>query len=470
MRNEPVGVEQKDAFEPSRKHSLKILALGFGLSFIHLFWYGSPWTAWLALVCYVPFLVWLRMYSKRPFVAGLTFGYFYALMNSFWLGQFVGRWTQSLLIGALVVFIVGSVWGCFYGFACWLNKKLSGVRFPFTLLVLLSLAEASRMAIPQLEFPFCPVGEPLVVYPFLTIALRSALITSIATLFVSECWASRFLLHLTLPNSPLLRETSKVTAIFGAILIVAILATPISPQSEPKVGVRVALGQLGEDLAYGNPQMEPFVIRRAGEDLIQRAIDEKADVIIFPEAVASFETEPVTYFRLRPEMKVLFGASRGTSPRYQSAYLWDGKGFSYTDKNRLVVFGEYVPFRGIIPYPAGFQLPSGDLAPGTERHVLEVKPGVKVGAMICFESLFASSASDFKKLDADFLAIMSLDDWYMGTNAIPRLEIAARWRAVETRKWITRVGSLGKTMIIDPQGRIKADLPTGKRGLLLYNL
>lgn len=457
-------------FEKSRAQSLKILALGFGLSFIHLFWYGSPWTAWLAFVCYVPFLVWLQTYSKRPFVAGLTFGYFYALMNSYWLGQFVGKWTQSVFIGALVIFIVGSVWGCFYGFAILADRLIEKkLPIPFLLPILLCLAEVSRMAIPQLEFPFCPFGEPLVAYPSLTIILRTALVTSVFTVFISYMGSMLGIIYMSGPKK-MLRETWGVPSVFFGFLAVTMLGSAFVAQSKPEIGVRVALGQLGEDLAYGNPQMEPFVIRRAGEDLIQRAVDEKADLVIFPEAVASFETDPVTYFRLRPEMKVLFGASRGTSPRYQSAYLWDGKGFSYTDKNRLVVFGEYVPFRGIIPYPAGFQLPSGDLAPGKERHILEVKPGVKVGAMICFESLFASSASDFKKLDADFLAIMSLDDWYMGTNAIPRLEIAARWRAVETRKWITRVGSLGKTMIIDPQGRIKADLPTGKRGLLLYNL
>ena len=463
--------KEKPKLDPiERAKSLKLLALGFGLCFIHLFWYGSPWTAWLALVCYAPLLSWLQTYSRHPFVAGVTFGYFYALMNVFWLAQFVGRWTDSVFVGAFVIFVIGGVWGCFYGFACWLRTKIGFLQSAIYFAILLTAIELGRMNIPQLEFPFCPIGEPLVAYGSLAKSLQTVNYTMFMTLLVNS--------FLTIVNFKFIQSLKgdlpkfkKPVAIFGLCLIAALLLASLDGKNPLKpLGVRVALGQLGTDLAYGDNRTEEMRVMEAGNDLIQQAVQQKADLLIFPEGVTAFRTTPYTPFTLRPNLKVLFGAQRGTSPTYQSAFLWDGNGYRYTDKNRLVVFGEYVPFRGIIPYPSGFQLPSGDLAAGNERHVLEVKPGVTVGAMICFESLFSSSAKDFDVLNASFLTIMSLDDWYMGTSAIPRLEIAARWRAVETRKWIVRVGSLGKTMVIDPKGRVMAEIPTGERRLLVYDL
>lgn len=455
----------------NKQKSLRLLAAGFGLCFIHLFWYGSPWTAWLGLICYAPFMAWLREYSKRPFLAGLTFGYFYALMNAYWLGQFVGRWTESVLIGGFVILVVGTVWGCFYGLACWIRTKFRIFDYQMVFALLVFAMEMARMNIPQLEFPFTPIGEPLIAYWPLANVFKSANLCCAMTL-VLNAWASILILVF---NTQRLKEMrSSLPALVGRFAMVGLLAIGIGlilpKQTSKPLGVKVALGQLGTDLAYGSQMTEFMRVQRAGDALINQAEQAGADLLILPEGVTSFANLPSTPFQLKPNLKTLFGAQRGTGPRYQSAYMWSGHGFKYTDKNRLVVFGEYVPFRGIIPYPKGFQLPSGDLAAGTERHLLDVKPGVTVGAMICFESLFASSAQDFEKLNPSFLAVMSLDDWYVGTNAIPRLQIAARWRAVETKKWLLRVGSLGKTMVINPRGEVTQELPVGERALLVVEL
>lgn len=438
-----------------------LLALGFGLSFVHLFWYGSVWTAWLAFVCYAPFLAWLRFHARRPFLGGYVFGLWYALLNCFWLGQFVGKWTQSALVGALAVFIVGSVWGCFYGFAAWVCKrpKLESLMYG-SVVILFLVADVLRQSIPEFNFPFTPIGEPLVAYNYHGFGVVNSVRGCFMVLLVSGAISLK------------LDRTQRFFALMAGLPTVV---TGVIPFKAPSLSgsdapMKIALGQLGFDLAYTEEGLKPFKLREATIDLIARAKAEKADLLIFPEAVASFANAPQTVFELPDDLPILFGAQRGTSPRYQSAYLWDGKTFQHTDKTRLVVFGEYVPLRGIIPYPAGFQLPAGDLAPGDAPTPLRLPNGKTIGAMICFESLFMTAGEALRKAKVDFITIMSLDDWYMGTSAIPRLEIAARWRAVETRKWIFRVGSLGKTMVIDPFGRVRAELPTGERRLLTYEL
>ena len=456
--------------EFSRKGSLKLLAFGFGLTFIHLFWYGSPWTAWLAFCCYAPFMIWLQDYSKRPFLAGWIFGLFYGSMNETWLGQFAAKYTGSTAIGILMVFIIVGVWGCFYGFACWLRTKIQVLQVMPIFGMLVFFMEFGRMNVPQLEYPNCPIGEPLVVYPIVATALMSAYICMFFVLVANGMIASYFSKPLVF-RPPLKTTSLKALPIFGACILVVLAGSFLQHKSSKKsIGIRVALGQLGTDLAYSEEGMKPFMIEEAADDLTQQAISQHADVVIFPEGVAHFEDKPNTPFKLYPNISTIFGAQHGRVPTYQAAYLWNGKTFSHTDKRQLVVMGEQVPFRDVLPYPKDFKLPSGDLKNGTERHLLEAKPGVKIGVLICYESMFWRSSQEFAEMNADFLAIISLDDWYMGTNGIPRLAICARWRAVETHKWVVRVGSLGKTMVIDPCGRVMAEIPTGTRKLLVYDL
>ncbi|MEI8282531.1 MAG: apolipoprotein N-acyltransferase, partial [Armatimonadota bacterium] len=424
-----------------------------------------------AICCYAPFMMWLRDYSKRPFLAGWVFGLFYGVMNETWLGQFAAKYTGSTFVGCLMVFIIAGVWGCFYGFACWIRTKVAFLGKMYSFIVLIFAMEFARMNVPQLEYPNCPIGEPLVVYPAIAIALRSAYLCLFITLLLNGLLAEIF-------AKPILtRKTLRVMVVQPIAFVALMLFTPYlmsnlfsDKDANKKIGIRVALGQLGTDLAYSDEDQKPSLIRAAADDLTNQAVAQHAEVLILPEGLAHFDVRPETPFKLLPNMPVIFGAQHGRSPTYQAAYLWDGKGFSHTDKRQLVVMGEQVPFRNVIPWPKDLKLPDGDLINGTERHLLEPKPGVRIGTLICYESMFWKSSQEFATMNADLLAVISLDDWYMGTNGIPRLAICSQWRAVETRKWLVRVGSLGKTMIIDPSGRVVAEIPTGIRKLLIYDL
>jgi apolipoprotein N-acyltransferase len=415
-------------------------------------------------------MLWLQDYSKRPFLAGWIFGLFYGAMNETWLGQFAAKYTGSTFIGILMVFIIVGVWGSFYGFACWLRTKILVLRIMPIFGILMGLMEFCRMNVPQLEYPNCPIGEPLIAYPIVATTLMSAYICMFVVLITNGMIAANNSKQTTY-QSPYKTYYVKAFPIFLTCLLLVIAASLLQHKSSKNpIGIRVALGQLGTDLAYSEEGMKPFMIQEAADDLSQQALAKHADVVIFPEGIAHFEEKPITPFKLYPNMSTIFGAQHGRSPTYQAAYLWNGKTFSHTDKRQLVVMGEQVPFRDILPYPKDLKLPGGDLKNGTERHLLEAKPGVKIGVLICYESMFWRSSQEYADMNADLLAIISVDDWYMGTNGIPRLAICARWRAVETHKWIVRVGSLGKTMVIDPNGRVMAEIPTRTRQLLVYDL
>ena len=141
-------------------------------------------------------------------------------------------------------------------------------------------------------------------------------------------------------------------------------------------------------------------------------------------------------------------------------FAYDGE-WQYADKVRLVIFGEYVPFRDRLGFLSGFNLPAGDLHPGSEVTTLEVN-GIRVGGLLCFEALFEEVAREHAANGAELLAVMSLDDWYQRTGAIEMLKAAAVLRAVENRLPVVRSAPLGPSLIVNERGQILAEASIGE--------
>ncbi|MCL6623942.1 MAG: hypothetical protein K6T17_04885, partial [Fimbriimonadales bacterium] len=160
---------------------------------------------------------------------------------------------------------------------------------------------------------------------------------------------------------------------------------------------------------------------------------------------------------------LILGAQRREGDDYyQSAFAYTSSPprWFYADKVRLVIFGEYVPFREYLPFLSAFRLPAGDLTPGERVGTVEVK-NTRVGALLCFEALFEEVARAQARQGAKALAVLSLDDWYQGTGAVEMLKSASVLRAVENRLPVVRSAPLGVTMIVDPYGRVLASAPLG---------
>jgi apolipoprotein N-acyltransferase len=169
---------------------------------------------------------------------------------------------------------------------------------------------------------------------------------------------------------------------------------------------------------------------------------------------------PQIPFEVRDDLPVIFGGKRGTGPIYQTAFAYDGA-WSYADKTRLVIFGEYVPFRNL-PLIGSFNLAPVDIQPGSEVKALQVGT-LRVGPLICFEALFPDLARKQKANGAQILAVMSVDDWYFGTGALEVLKAGTLFRAVETGLPVVRAGGLGYSLIADARGSVLHEARLGER-------
>jgi apolipoprotein N-acyltransferase len=188
-------------------------------------------------------------------------------------------------------------------------------------------------------------------------------------------------------------------------------------------------------------------------------------VVLWPEtAVAGFSPELVALLEGR---ELISGLETGTTNRV--VRLLSGQITHFYDKNRLVPFGENFPWsqalRPIYRFffrAFGFD---GDLisrTPGTAY-----APLGRYGAFICYESVFPSVSRKLVLNGAEVLQLGSNDAWYGPSFGGLQHFQMGRLRAVETGRWLLRVGNDGVTAIIDPYGRVTARIPQREPGFLV---
>jgi apolipoprotein N-acyltransferase len=135
------------------------------------------------------------------------------------------------------------------------------------------------------------------------------------------------------------------------------------------------------------------------------------------------------------------------------------------DKVHLVPFGEYVPFADFFFFAKKLTREVGTFGRGTKREPLDVD-GTRIGAFICYESIFPDEIRQFARNGAEVFVNISNDGWYGNTGAPLQHLIMARMRAVENNRWLLRDTNTGVTAVIDPYGRITAEAPRWQRTAL----
>ena len=211
------------------------------------------------------------------------------------------------------------------------------------------------------------------------------------------------------------------------------------------------------------PQTIGGDLQAAVDTIMETAQTNGTQTVIFPEGMtgASASLPPAGPFGPKPVPSVIFGGQRlADGVIYQSAYAYDGE-WKLADKTRLVIFGEFVPFRDQLPFLKSFNLPSGDLTPAETLTTLEVD-GVVTGAMICFEGVFPDLSERHSRNGAQVLAVMSIDDWYEGTMAQGQLYTSSIWRSIESGLPLLRSASKGVSLVTDQRGRVMVQAPYGK--------
>ncbi len=201
------------------------------------------------------------------------------------------------------------------------------------------------------------------------------------------------------------------------------------------------------------------------------------DLVVWPETAVLFDImdDNNTNLLLKNSFKnvenIIIGGIRKEKKNknrkiYNSLFLINNisKTIDYHDKIKLVPFGEYIPFRGVLKN-LKILLGGIDFSSGKKLNFLELNNNVKILPLICYEVIFTKTTKLIKN-DHDLIVNITNDAWF-GTSRGPYQHLAlAKIRAVIEGKYMIRVANTGISTIIDYNGNIIEKINLGKSGII----
>jgi apolipoprotein N-acyltransferase len=276
--------------------------------------------------------------------------------------------------------------------------------------------------------------------------------------------------------------TLMAMGLFGAARLAA---TPT--QDVDAVKLRIVQPDVTQDQRFNYAAKQPVMQKYL--KLSERATSPQATglrdvtVLIWPESAFPFflsrEADAMAMIaELLPKGTVLItgavrppdGAVGGRITRaYNSIYVIgdDGSFLSVYDKLHLVPFGEYLPLRGVLEKIGLEQLTRvrGGFIAGSRRRALAVPGAPNMLPLVCYEAIFPEGLVPEGERPG-WLVNLTNDGWF-GVSTGPHQHLQqARLRAVEQGLPLVRAANTGISAVIDPVGRITAELGLGAEGVL----
>lgn len=227
------------------------------------------------------------------------------------------------------------------------------------------------------------------------------------------------------------------------------------------------------------------------ESLMLKSIDNTTDYVVFPETsfglydVERLNSYPViqeldSILKKKPNLHLISGLDifkryvpsenlpqtvrktrSGLLEIYNGAVqMTDGQSeIPYYKKGKMVPGAEAFPFRWLFgflePLFHRFQGTVEGLGTQAERSVFTSKNNrVKVGPLICYESIYGDYCRDYVHKGANILFIMTNDGWWDDTPGYIQHLHFASLRAIELRRAIARSANTGSSAFIDAYGDI----------------
>ncbi|OGC04243.1 apolipoprotein N-acyltransferase [candidate division WOR-1 bacterium RIFOXYA12_FULL_43_27] len=409
----------------------------------------------LSWFCLVPLIANIK--KKNAAREGLLFGLVFFGINLFWvttLSDYAGFWAIAGYV-ALVLFQA-----VYFAAAAVLIKPAPAFAIPFIWVAVEWLRTQTPFGISAGNLCYSQVHFlPMIqTAPFITSYGISFLIVLINTLLFSKRFIAAVLVVASL-------------VIYG----ITELDRPLV-QNEKSLSVSIIQANIPQekklDPAYALPSFDKYIY-------LSRQV-KNADIIIWPEtAVTNYLMDSPLLLDLVRELAIEKKAHLliGT-PYYDKGMIYNslvafspkGAVVGAYNKQHLVPFGEYLPFRKLL-YPmlknSGFF--DADFNSDPNPKLIEIN-GIKIGALICFESTFPNLAKERVAKGADILLTVTNDGWFKDSSALQEHLNMGIMRAVENRKYFIQAANTGISAVIDPYGRILKQSKINETAVLSFEL
>jgi apolipoprotein N-acyltransferase len=427
--------------------------------------------------------------ARGPFHAawrGYVFGLVYFGAVLYWIGLTVCKWTGSP-IGWLAWAAMTAIVPCFYVlWACvsWLaTRRMRPGWQMITLASLWVVMERLRTA-GDFSLPWAQVS---------CTQYRCLPVIRIASLF--GAYGVSFLVVLVGASIAVAIEARKrnrpwrFPAIAIGLTVACILAFALPrPERTGERPIRVALMQPNFD-PFDRTE-DPTAEMATIDDLMRQMAAPPGplpDLVVWPESAAPGDA--VHDRSVREHLQaladgyracLLIGSrvvDRDNGHEFNSSVLFTpGRtDVQEYDKRQLVPFGEYTPFKGLLPAALldSFHTFDQDATRGTRSDPMVCSDAsgreLRIGAFICYEAIYPQYTCAYSAAGANLLVTQSNDAWYRSTAMKEEHLAAVVLRAVETGRPIARSTVSGITCGVDATGRIQALVPENRPGFALFD-
>ncbi|NOQ64058.1 MAG: apolipoprotein N-acyltransferase [Methyloprofundus sp.] len=168
-----------------------------------------------------------------------------------------------------------------------------------------------------------------------------------------------------------------------------------------------------------------------------------------------------------------YGRDEKTDLTTNSLFIIDKQGVvqdDYYSKSILLAFGEYIPGEEQFPIFREWLPMVGHFGRGAGPTKLLSLENYKIGAQICYESLYPHFSKSLADLGAQFIVNVTNDSWY-GTWQEPYQHMMMTLaRAVEIRRPLVRVTNTGISTVVLASGEVLQQSPMYEEWAGLYTV
>jgi len=209
------------------------------------------------------------------------------------------------------------------------------------------------------------------------------------------------------------------------------------------------------------------------KEIINKINNSDAEYLVFAENNYPYlisDTSTISIVKhIKDNQKVIIGSTRIDNNKFYNSFLFlEKNNIQIFDKQILVPFGEFLPFRKYLKFMEKIT-GNTDFTSGSNKRLVNTND-INILPIICYEIIFNKILQNINENQIDILINVTNDSWF-GEKIGPYQHFYhSRIRALISNKYLVRVSNNGISAIIDNNGKIirssKLNTKTSLRNIL----
>ena len=429
-------------------------------------------------------LLWILLFnSKEKFVSfkiGWIFGFGYFISNLYWITHSL---TFEDIFKPLIPFaliLIPLFLGLFYGFSTLLFAFLNPKKNLLSILIL-----GTSLSIFEFIRSFILGGFPwnLIAFSFVNYLEFIQLLSITGTYAFNSIIILLFLLPTTLFFD--IKKKIKISILIFSIFLcftnyfwgnLNLRKHDLSEKKDLGFTIKVISPKINIDRYFQNENPSEFISELIN---ISEPNPSNETIFIFPEGIlSSIYFEDINKFKtlflnnFSEKHKIILGMNIYEKQKVYNSLLVLDNELNILEKyykNKLVPFGEFLPFEKILgnvgfkKITQGYQSFSAD----KRRDIIRLN-NFNFIPLICYEIIY-SGKIDRGENNYDFILNISEDGWFGNSIGPYQHYYHSIFRSIEEGKSVVRSSNNGISAFINPNGKIIKSLKTGEAGNIHLN-